>query len=120
VRGDTTLGRDVAGSNARPPAETAEPRECGGAIIAANIPLPTYRWPEGGEGTMTDITADVFPTTRTNRTPRAAWRALAILMLLGMLSFAAVSDQHRSCAPFAIGVSAIGGCDCIGGCNPLR
>jgi hypothetical protein len=43
---------------------------------------------------------------------------LAILLALGLVSLAAVSDRTEhpdECGPFSIGQSAIGGCDRIGG-----
>jgi hypothetical protein len=46
----------------------------------------------------------------------SAWRTLAVLVLLGILSFTAVSDQsnaRRECGPFTMGVSPVGGCDWV-------
>jgi hypothetical protein len=61
---------------------------------------------------MADVAADdvVADRARVGR----AWRTLAVLALLGILSFAAVSDQigeRRRCGPFTVGISAVGGCD---------
>jgi hypothetical protein len=59
--------------------------------------------------------------------PTKAWRALAILVLLGCMMFAAVADQPMPAkgldppdrgGPFILGVSALGGPDCLGGCIP--
>lgn len=56
-----------------------------------------------------------------------AWRTLAILVLLGYLMFAAVADQPMPAkgldppdrgSPFILGISALGGPDCLGGCIP--
>ena len=63
---------------------------------------------------MVDIPADsvALPKSAT------AWRTLAVLALLGLVSFAAVSDQapadrdqRRACGPFIVGQSLLGGCD---------
>jgi hypothetical protein len=76
---------------------------------------------------MVDIPADEELESReVHRT--AAWRALAILLVVGIFSFVAFDqlmlqlktpdppdEQGR---PFIVGVSAIGGPDCIGGCLP--
>jgi hypothetical protein len=52
--------------------------------------------------------------------PHPAWVVLAILVYLGLLSFAAVrSDTEGVCRPFTLGVSAFGGCDPIGSAVPL-
>lgn len=65
---------------------------------------------------MVDITADV-PSCRTS--PDRARQILAMLLALGLISLAAVLSQAQpdgpSCRGFTIGVSAIGGCDGIGG-----
>jgi hypothetical protein len=45
---------------------------------------------------------------------RRAWRMLALFLLLGLLSFAAVSDEstHRpECGVFTLDQSLVGGCD---------
>jgi hypothetical protein len=63
---------------------------------------------------MVDTPADrvVLPS------PTQAWRTLAVLALLGIASFAAVSDQpgadrdqRRACGRFILGQSLLGGCD---------
>jgi hypothetical protein len=63
---------------------------------------------------MVDIPADRVVLPR----PTQAWRTLAVLALLGIVSFAAVSDQpgtdrdqRRVCGPFILGQSPLGGCD---------
>jgi hypothetical protein len=63
---------------------------------------------------MVDILADSVVLPR----PTLAWRTLAVLALLGIISFAAVSDQpsadrdqRRVCGPFILGQSLLGGCD---------
>jgi len=80
---------------------------------------------------MVDVTADDAGLERGRTGRTAAWRTLAVLLLLGVLSFAAADqlmlpretpdppdDPGR---PFTFGVSAFGGPDCLGGClpNPL-
>jgi hypothetical protein len=48
------------------------------------------------------------------RAPTKAWMTMAVLLLLGMVSFAAVADQanqRRDCGPIEFGRSALGGCD---------
>jgi len=76
---------------------------------------------------MVDITADEAELGRGRVQRTAAWRALAILLLLGARLAASdqlilpretpdpPDDQGR---PFTIGVSALGGPDCLGGCVP--
>ena len=63
---------------------------------------------------MVDIPADDVPADRERVKVAKAWRSLAVLLLLGILSFAAVSDQsdeRRECGPFTLGVSPLGACD---------
>jgi hypothetical protein len=65
---------------------------------------------------MVDIPVDGLPTDRARRiSPTKAWRALALLLFLGNLSFAAVSDQARDettrCGPFTLDQSRLDGCD---------
>jgi hypothetical protein len=67
---------------------------------------------------MVDIPADDVFTDRARAEAARAWRTLAVLALLGIVSFAAVSDQpsadrgqRRECGPFIIGQSLLGGCD---------
>jgi hypothetical protein len=64
---------------------------------------------------MVAISADDVPLDRTRRNLAKARKRLAVLALLGILSFAAVSDQSQErppeCGPFTIGVSPLGGCD---------
>ena len=65
---------------------------------------------------MVDIAADDVAGVRSRA--KVAWRTLAVLALLGIVSFAAVSDQpsadrgqNRECGPFILGQSLLGGCD---------
>jgi hypothetical protein len=63
---------------------------------------------------MVDIAADDVAPDRARLNLARSWRALTVLLLLSILSFAAVSDQtgeRRECGPFTIGVSPVGGCD---------
>ncbi len=72
---------------------------------------------------MVAVTADLVPS-RSLFDPAKPWRALAFLLLLGYVSFASVAgqplppkgheppDQGR---PFTLGLSALGGPDCLGG-----
>jgi hypothetical protein len=52
------------------------------------------------------------------RNIRRSQFVLAVLILVGLVSFASVrafeTDDQRDCGPFTIGKSAIGGCDGIG------
>ena len=74
------------------------------------------------------MVALTYPTpSRSLVDPVKVRRALAILAWLGYVSFAAVADQPMPAKgidppgqgrPFTIGVSAIGGPDCVGGCLP--
>lgn len=81
--------------------------------------------------TMVDISADDAELERGRSGRAVVWRTLAVLLFLGVLSFAAADqlmlpretldppdDQGR---PFTSGVSALAGPDCLGGClpNPL-
>jgi hypothetical protein len=77
---------------------------------------------------MVDITVDEAGPGHRKVHRTGAWRLLAILLLLGSLSFAA-SDQlvlprdasdppNQQGRPFTLGVSALGGPDCLGGCLP--
>jgi hypothetical protein len=61
---------------------------------------------------MVDIPADGVSAERAKLTK--AWRTLAVLLLLGILSFVSTSDQpdeRRECGPFILGQSSLGGCD---------
>ena len=63
---------------------------------------------------MVDISADDVPADRERVKVAKVWRTLAVLLLIGVLSFAAVSDQSnegRECGPFTLGVSPLDGCD---------
>jgi hypothetical protein len=65
---------------------------------------------------MVAIAADDVAPGRAGLNLARSWRALAVLLLLGILSFAAVSDQsgeRRPCGPFTVGVSPVGGCDWV-------
>jgi hypothetical protein len=60
---------------------------------------------------MADIAADVVVADQA-RVART-WRTTAVLVLLGVLSFAAVCDQtgeRRECGAFILGQSLLGGC----------
>jgi hypothetical protein len=63
-----------------------------------------------------DIAVDDVPADQARF--NLSCRALASLMLLGIVSFAAVSDQSREeppkCGPFTLDRSALGGCDWLG------
>jgi len=68
---------------------------------------------------MTDIAAG-GTTTQLVFAPRRAGQLLAVLLALGLVSLAAIlselPDRHDDqCRAFTIGLSAIGGCDRIGG-----
>ena len=63
---------------------------------------------------MTDIAAE-GPLVRDINVASAA-RRLLVLMFLGLVSFALISDQpqrneQEKCGPFTLGLSALGGCD---------
>jgi hypothetical protein len=63
---------------------------------------------------MVDIPGDGVSADRERVKASKAWRTLAILLLLGILSFVATSDQpkeRRECGPFILGRSLLGGCD---------
>jgi hypothetical protein len=64
---------------------------------------------------MVDVAADDVAPDRMRLSVARAWRMLAILALLGLVSFTVVSDQSSSdrgnCEPFTLGVSPLGGCD---------
>jgi hypothetical protein len=60
---------------------------------------------------MVDIPADA---DRERAKVAKAWRTLAVLLLLGILSVVVMSDQpneRRECGPMVIGTSAVGSCD---------
>jgi hypothetical protein len=65
-----------------------------------------------------DTTVEDIAPDRVHLKVVRAWRTLAVLSLLGLISFAAVSDQpsgdqgnRRECGPFILGQSLLGGCD---------
>jgi hypothetical protein len=67
---------------------------------------------------MVDIPADDVVGGAARAKVARAWRTLAVLTLLGIASFAAVSDQPSAdrgqkpeCGPFILGQSLLGGCD---------
>ena len=67
---------------------------------------------------LVDITAEDVAPDRVRLNVLRAWRTLAVLSLLGLISFATVSDQprgdrgnRRECGPFILGQSLLGGCD---------
>jgi hypothetical protein len=66
------------------------------------------------------MSADVIGTApKPLLTPRRARRILAALLVLGVVSFAAVysslSEHPPECSAFTFGWSAFGGCDGFGG-----
>jgi hypothetical protein len=74
---------------------------------------------------MVAITDYLAPVAE-NR-PARARRMLAVMLLAGVVSFALIADHRmpqlepehptEQGNPFTIGVSAIGGPDCLGGCR---
>jgi hypothetical protein len=65
---------------------------------------------------MVSLAPDINPPVTAVTSPSLAARIITVLLLLGMISFAAVQShgvEPPECGPVTIGQSAIGGCDWI-------